>query len=93
MDGDPLAVDGGVGIGLAPFVGSTWAALLRCSTRVSQAATLSSAPAVVAARVRFEWLPPDVAAGYCAKLPRTPPSAAAKRKKRVWLMALRSSRA
>ena len=63
MDGDPLAVGGGVGTRFAPFVGGTWAALLRCPVCVFQAAALSSAPAVVAVRVRFEWLPPDVAIG------------------------------
>ena len=94
VDGDHSAVGDGVGVISVPFSsGNTWAALSRFPLCTSEAAALSNAPTLVVVLVGPEWFPPGVAKGYCAKLPRTPPSTAAKRKVTVWLMALRSSRA
>ena len=92
VDFNPSGVGGGVVF--SPLAaGDAWAAALRFPLCISKATILSSAPAVVVVRDGSEWLPPGVATGYCARLPRTPPSTAAKRKVIVWLMALRSSRA
>ena len=88
------AVVGGVGVVRTPFAsGDTRVAVLRFPLCASEATALSSAPTAVVVRVVSEWLPPGVAAGYCARLPRTPPRTAAERKMMMWLMALRSSRA
>ena len=84
------------GVGIPSLVvGDVGAALLGFPRYTSEAAALSGAPAPAVGVVwaGSEWLPLDATRGYCARVPRIPPSTAAKRKVVVWLMALRSSRA
>ena len=70
-----------------PFLaGNIWAAWLGFPRYGTEAATLSGAPAVGVAWARSGRLPPGEAEGYCARVPRIPPSTAAKRKMVVWLM-------